>query len=92
MSSQDRQPASSDSTVHVRATRHRRDLIDRVARALAKSRSDFVLETACREAEAVLLDRRSFRLDPEAFERFTALLDNPPPTDGLHQLLHRKPA
>ncbi len=82
-----------DAAVNIRASRRQRDLIDRAARALGKSRSDFMLDVACREAEDVLLDRRYFQLDPETFDRFTALLNNPPPaSDGLHKLLNRKPA
>jgi hypothetical protein len=38
---------------------------------LRRNRSDFMLETACREAEAVLLDRRYFSLSAEDFKRFT---------------------
>lgn len=37
-----------------------------------------MLETACREAESVLLDRRYFILPEEQFRRFTAMLDKPP--------------
>jgi len=37
-------------------------MIDHAAETLGKSRSDFMLELACREAEAVLLDRRFFQL------------------------------
>lgn len=65
-------------------------MIDQAVQSLGQSRSDFILGAACREADDVLLDRRYFQLDPEAFDRFTALLDNPPPTDGLRKLLHRK--
>ncbi len=35
------------------------------------------LETACREAETVLLDRRVFPVDEATWERFNALLDAP---------------
>ena len=77
--------------INIRASGRQRDLIDRAAQTLGKSRSDFMLETACREAEHVLLDRGFFRLDPEAFERFNALLDSPPPpTEALRQLLLRR--
>ena len=34
-----------------------------------------MLEAACREAEAVLLERRYFVLDAKRFEQFTAMLD-----------------
>ncbi len=65
-------------TINLRASRRQKALIDQAAAALGRSRSDFMLDTACREAEAVLLDRRYFVLSEEAFKRFTAMLDNPP--------------
>ena len=80
-----------DQAINIRASRRQRDLIDRAAQAVGKSRSDFMLEAASRQAEDVLLDRTFFSLDPQAFERFTALLDNPPPPmDELRRLLRRK--
>ena len=80
-----------DQAINIRASRRQRDLIDQAAQLLGKSRSDFMLETACREAEDVLLDRTYFRLDQEAFARFSELLDNPPqPSDELRALLLTK--
>ena len=67
-----------DAPINLRALPEQRDLIDRAATLLGKNRSDFMLETACREAESVLLDRRTFALDEATWERFTALLDAPP--------------
>jgi len=65
-----------------------RDQADRVP---GKTRADFTLEAACREAEDVLLDRISFLLDQETFDRFNALLDNPPPpSEQLRALLVSK--
>lgn len=79
-----------DQPINIRATRGQRDLIDRASQVLGKSRTEFMLETACREAEDVLLDRAFFSLDAEAFARFNELLDSPPPpTDNLRRLLHR---
>lgn len=50
-----------------------------------------MLETACREAESVLLDRRYFALSDEQFKRFTAMLDKPPPSNPrLERLLKTK--
>ena len=40
-----------------------------------------MLETACREAEDVLLDKRVFMLDPDGFSRFQAILDAPQVTN-----------
>ena len=78
-------------TINLRATRTQKTLIDRAAEALGRSRSDFMLETSCREAETVLLDRRYFALSAEAFRRFTAMLDKPPASNpNLRRLLETK--
>ncbi|MDP8981268.1 MAG: DUF1778 domain-containing protein [Acidobacteriota bacterium] len=78
-------------TINLRASRKQKVLIDRAAETLGRSRSDFMLETACREAETVLLDRRYFSLSPDAFKRFTAMLDKPPASNPkLQRLLQTK--
>ncbi|NJM72832.1 MAG: DUF1778 domain-containing protein [Scytonema sp. RU_4_4] len=78
-------------TINIRAHQEQRDLIDRAAAALGKNRSDFMLETACREAETVLLDRRLFMLDEATFQQFMELLDTPPSaSDNLKKLLTTK--
>ncbi len=80
-----------DVTINIRAKKSQRDLIDRAAEALGKNRSDFMLETACREAETVLLDRRYFTLSEERFREFMDLLDAPPAAnEKLRALLARK--
>ena len=70
-----------DVNINLRANRKQRSLIDRAAQALGKTRSDFMLEASCREAESVLLDRRYFSLDAETFKEFMAVLDSPPATN-----------
>ena len=83
--------ALKNSPINLRARASQRNLIDAAARALGKSRSDFILETACREAERVLLDNHLFALDEEAFDRFCKALENPPQDNpGLMDLLSRK--
>jgi uncharacterized protein (DUF1778 family) len=78
-------------TINLRASRKQKVLIDRAAEALGRTRSDFMLDTACREAESVLLDRRYFALSEEAFKRFTSILDSPPKDNPrLRRLLHTK--
>ena len=78
-------------TINLRASRKQKVLIDRAAETLGRSRSDFMLETACREAETVLLDRRYFSLSADAFKRFTAMLDKPPSSNPkLQRLLQTK--
>jgi uncharacterized protein (DUF1778 family) len=55
---------------------------------LGRSRSDFMLEAACRQAEDVLLDQTYLALDAKAFAAFQDMLDNPPaPTDRLRRTL-----
>jgi uncharacterized protein (DUF1778 family) len=78
-------------TINLRATQKQKALIDRAAQALGRSRSDFMLESSCREAETVLLDRRYFALSDDAFRRFTAMLDKPPASNPkLRRLLQTK--
>jgi uncharacterized protein (DUF1778 family) len=87
-----REATTRGETINLRASRRQKALIDRAAETLGRSRSDFMLETACREAEAVLLDRRYFELPEDVFKRFTAMLDRPPKDNPkLRQLLQTKP-
>ena len=78
-------------TINLRASRQQKVLIDQAAEVLGRSRSDFMLGSACREAEVVLLDRRYFALSDEAFRRFTEMLDKPPKDNRkLRRLLERR--
>lgn len=77
--------------INLRVSRNQKALIDRAADALGRSRSDFMLEAACREAESVLLDRRYFTLPEDQFKQFTAMLDKPPANNHrLARLLRTK--
>jgi uncharacterized protein (DUF1778 family) len=77
--------------INLRVSRSQKALIDRAAEAQGRSRSDFMLDAACREAESVLLDQRYFNLDEEAYQRFIDLLDAPPTENpGLTRLLTTK--
>lgn len=80
--------AQDPVTISIRAKAGQRDLIDQAAERLGRSRSDFMLEAACRQAEDVLLDQTYFSLDASSFAAFQALLDQPPaPTDRLRRTL-----
>jgi uncharacterized protein (DUF1778 family) len=79
-------------TINLRASRRQKALIDQAAEALGRSRSDFMLDTVCREAEAVLLDRRYFALSGDAFKKFTAMLDKPPKDNPRLRRLLETPA
>ena len=70
-----------------------RALIDEAAGMLGKTRTEFMIDTARRQAIDVLLDRRMFSLDPAGYDAFTQALDNPPePGRKLRALMARKPA
>jgi uncharacterized protein (DUF1778 family) len=78
-------------TINLRASQRQKLLIDRAADALGRTRSDFMLDTACREAESVLLDRRYFSLPEDDFKKFVAMLDRPPKDNPrLRRLLQSK--
>ncbi len=66
-------------TISIRAREGQRALIDQAADRLGRTRSDFMLEAACRQAEEVLLDQTYFVLDAPSFAAFGDLLDHPPP-------------
>jgi uncharacterized protein (DUF1778 family) len=77
--------------INIRAKARQRDLIDQAARRLGRSRSDFMLEASCREAETVLLDQTFFSVDAGTFARCQELLDRPlPSTERLRRLLKTK--
>jgi uncharacterized protein (DUF1778 family) len=78
-------------SINIRAKTRQRDLIDQAAERLGRSRSDFMLEAACREAQDVLLDQAFFTVDADTFAKFRAMIDQPlPPTDKLRRLLKTK--
>jgi uncharacterized protein (DUF1778 family) len=55
--------------------------------------SEFMLDSARRQAEDAILDQRSFFLDPEMHEKFLALLDSPPkPSKELRARMRRPPS
>ena len=80
-----------DVTINLRAKSDQRSLIDHAAATLGKSRSEFMLEAACREAESILLDQRYFALDTATFQRFQDELEKPPADNvRLRRLLSTK--
>lgn len=80
-------------SINLRIEAKTRQLIDDAAAILGKTRTEFMVESARRQAIDVLLDQRLFALDPERFDAFMHLLDAPPaPGPKLHSLLRRVPA
>lgn len=80
--------ASKQSRLNIRASESDKDLIERAAQALEMSVSEFVLQRAVADAQAVLAETTRFRLPKRQWEEFCALLDAPPrPLPKLRKLL-----
>ncbi|WP_110988947.1 type II toxin-antitoxin system TacA family antitoxin [Acaryochloris thomasi] len=76
-----------DVKINIRAKQKQRDLIDHAARVQGKSRSEFILDSASQKAREVLLDQCWFDRDPQQFEQFLAILDEPPAKNEKLQAL-----
>ncbi len=72
-------PTLSVNTVRIqlKAPSIKRDLIDKAAKLLNISRTDFMLSTATQYAEEVLLERREHVVTDSTFERFAQLMQEP---------------
>lgn len=81
-----------ETNIHIRAHLTDRDLIDRAAEATGKSRSEFVLDTARREAEEILREQRVFHLDASAWKTFMHELDTPPKSNPKLAALFKRRA
>lgn len=85
--------ADTKGSINLRIEANTRELIDNAAAVLGKTRTEFMIESARRQAIDVLLDQRLFMLDADRFDTFMHALDNPPaPGPKLRSLLRRVPA
>ncbi|PKP92509.1 MAG: hypothetical protein CVT77_08590 [Alphaproteobacteria bacterium HGW-Alphaproteobacteria-16] len=81
----------ADTSITMRLPVQTRELIDRAAATIDKSRTEFVLESARQRAVDVLLDQRVFHFDAAASEAFADVLDKPPePVAALRALMASK--
>lgn len=86
-------PADTKGSINLRIEPNTRQLIDDAAAILGKTRTEFMVESARRQAIDVLLDQRLFALDAKRYDAFVQALDNPPaPGPKLRSLLRRVPA
>lgn len=86
-------PSDTKGSINLRIEANTRQLIDDAAAILGKTRTEFMVESARRQAIDVLLDQRLFVLDPDRYDAFIHALDNPPaPGPKLRSLLRRMPA
>jgi len=63
--------------LNLRASQQQEDLMRRGAQERGESLTDFVIRSACAEAEQTLADQRRFTLNAEQWEAFVAALDRP---------------
>jgi uncharacterized protein (DUF1778 family) len=84
--------AGRDATIHIRAPKKTKELIEAAASSAGKSLSEFMLDSARQQAVDVLLDQRLFVLEPDQYAAFIHALDNPPPAGPkLKALMKRRP-
>jgi uncharacterized protein (DUF1778 family) len=87
-------PASTrrkDKVIQIRASAETKAVINRAAALRGQKLSEFMLESARRQAEDTILDQRTFFLDDAAHARFMAQLDaSPKPTAKARARLNRK--
>lgn len=85
--------AETKGSINLRIEAQTRQIIDDAAAILGKTRTEFMVESARRQAIDVMLDQRLFVLDAERYDAFMHALDNPPePGPKLRSLLRRVPA
>ena len=85
--------ADAKGSINLRIEAKTRLLIDDAAAILGKTRTEFMIESARRQAIDVLLDQRLFLLDADRYDAFMHALDNPPaPGPKLRSLMRRVPA
>jgi uncharacterized protein (DUF1778 family) len=67
------------------------DLVDRAAERRHQDRTTFMIAAAVEKASEVLRDQTTFTLADDDFDRFVALLDDPPrANERLKALMRRK--
>src|SRR3954464_207788 len=85
--------SDTKGSINLRIETATRQLIDDAAAVLGKTRTEFMIETARRQAIDVLLDQQLFVLDSERYDAFVHALDNASaPGPKLRSLLRRVPA
>ncbi len=70
-------PARKDDVIQIRASAETKAILTRAAALRGQKLSEFMLDSARRQAEDTILDQRVFFLAPDAHEAFLAMLDAP---------------
>ena len=69
--------ARKDDVIQIRASAETKAILTRAATLRGQKLSEFMLESARRQAEDTILDQRVFYLGAKAHEVFLAMLDEP---------------
>lgn len=80
--------------IHLRARTQDRDLIDQAAELAGTNRTQFMLQSALKEAQNLILDQTRIVLDSDAFDQVLDWMDSEPPDAekaGMERLMSRKP-
>jgi uncharacterized protein (DUF1778 family) len=81
-------PIPKRQSLNLRIKPEERGLIDRAAKMLGKTRTDFVLDAARRAAEDALLDGTVLTVSPKAYAEFLARLEaSPQPHERLQETM-----
>jgi len=72
-----RAASRKDDVIQLRASAETKAILHRAAVLRGQTLSDFMLDSARRQAEETILDQRTFFLDPKAHDKFLAMLDSP---------------
>lgn len=84
-------PLRRDDTIQIRTSADTKAVLNRAAALRGQKLSEFMLDSARRQAEEAVLDQRAFFLDPKAHKKFLALLDAPAkPSAKLKEIMQRK--
>jgi uncharacterized protein (DUF1778 family) len=88
-----RAASRKDEVIQIRASVETKAILNRAAMLRGQKLSEFMLDSARRQAEESILDQRTFFLDPKVHEKFLAMLDSPAkPNKALRALMKRKPS
>lgn len=80
-----------DDVIQIRASAETKAILNRAAMLRGQKLSEFMLDSARRQAEGAILDQHIFFLDPKAHEKFLAMLDRPAkPSKRLRALMKRR--
>ncbi len=84
--------ARKDDVIQIRASAETKAVLNRAATLRGQKLSEFMLDSARRQAEETILDQRAFFLDARAHAQFVAMLDHPAkPANEVRARLRRMP-